>query len=147
MGRPELADAPRFNTREERVRNNEEVVKIVEEWLENFDKVSDVAALLQSFRIQAAPVQTMAQIVDEDPQFKTRDMVREIEYSVLGKTKFLNTPLKFKYAKAFIDGSPPAVPGENTDEVLGSLLNINGDALEAMKRTGIIFNGMLRENE
>jgi crotonobetainyl-CoA:carnitine CoA-transferase CaiB-like acyl-CoA transferase len=141
MGRPELAEDPRFNTREERVKHNEEVVRIVEEWLENFDKVADVAALLQSYRIQAAPVQTIAQIVNEDPQFKTRDMVREIEHPILGKTKFLNTPLKFKHASAFIDGAPPVTPGQDTLDVLRGLLNMKDEELETLRKANVIFDG------
>jgi crotonobetainyl-CoA:carnitine CoA-transferase CaiB-like acyl-CoA transferase len=141
MGKPELADDPRFSTREERVRNNNEVVRIVEKWLESFEKVSDVAALLQTYRIQAAPVQSVAQIIDEDPQFKTRDMIREIEHPILGKTKFLNTPLKFKYASAFIDGPPPVIPGQDTDEVLKSLLNMQDGELETLKKENVIFDG------
>ena len=140
MDKPELAEDPRFDTREERVKNNEEVVKIVEEWLETFEKVSDVAALLQSYRIQAAPVQTMAQIVDEDPQFATRDMIREIQHPVLGKTKFLNTPLKFKYGDAFINGFFPATPGQDTDEILKSLLDMSDGELEALKQAGVVFS-------
>jgi crotonobetainyl-CoA:carnitine CoA-transferase CaiB-like acyl-CoA transferase len=62
----------RFSAGEARVQNNEEVVNIVEKLLDGFDKVSDVAALLQTYRIQAVPAQTMAQIENEDPQFKTR---------------------------------------------------------------------------
>lgn len=141
MGKPELADDPRFAAREERVKNNNQVVSIVEEWLANFDHVSDVAALLQSYRIQAAPVQTMSQIVDEDPQFKVRDMVREIDHPVLGKTKFLNTPLKFKHASAFIDGTPPVTPGQDTVETLKYLLDMQDGELMALKTDKVIFDG------
>jgi CoA:oxalate CoA-transferase len=141
MGKPELADDPRFNTREERVRNHNEVVRIVEEWLENFEKVRDVATLLQTYRIQAAPVQTVAQVIDEDPQFKSRDMVREIEHPLLGKTKFLNTPLKFKYASAFIDGPPPVIPGQDTHEALKHLLDMQDGEMETLKKENVIFDG------
>ena len=141
MGKPELATDPRFNTRENRVKNNEEVVRYVEEWLRKFEKVADVAALLQSYRIQAMPVMSVAKIIEENPQFKLRGMLKELDHATLGKVKFMNSPLKFTQSKASVDEPPPAVAGEHTDEVLRGLLNLNDDEIKYLKKEGIVFSG------
>jgi crotonobetainyl-CoA:carnitine CoA-transferase CaiB-like acyl-CoA transferase len=140
MGKPELATDPRFDTRENRVKNNKEVVKIVERWLRKFDKVAEVASLLQSYRIQAMPVLSVAKIIEEDPQFKLRGMLKEIDHATLGKVKFMNSPLKFRDSQESPDEPPPAAAGEHTDEVLRSLLNLNDDEIRDLKKEGIVFS-------
>jgi crotonobetainyl-CoA:carnitine CoA-transferase CaiB-like acyl-CoA transferase len=141
MGKPELAQDPRFSTREARLKHNDDVVKVIEEWLATFDKVAEVATLLQTYRIQAAPVLSVADIIDEDPQFKVRGMLKEIEHPILGKMQFLNSPLKFSNAKASVDEPPSAVAGEHTDQVLHGLLNLSDDEIALLRKEGIIFSG------
>jgi len=139
IGKPELAKDPRFDSREARLKNNEDVVKVVEEWLGTFEKVADVAALLQSYRIQSAPVLSVGQIIEEDEQFKLRGMLKELEHPVLGRVKFLTSPLRFKNATASADAPPPAKPGEDTDEVLGSILKMKEHEIEALKNEEVVF--------
>lgn len=141
MGKPELATDPRFNTQDNRIKNNKEVTKMIERWLKKFDKVAEVATLLQTYRIMAAPVLSVAQIIEEDPQFKVREMLKEIEHPTLGKVKFLNTPLRFKNAKALVEEPPPAVAGEHTDFVLRSILNLNSNEIKKLKKEGIVYGG------
>jgi crotonobetainyl-CoA:carnitine CoA-transferase CaiB-like acyl-CoA transferase len=141
MGKPELATDPRFEAREARLRNNDAVVKYVEEWLSTFDHVSDVAALLQSFRMQSVPVFTVGKLVDEDEQFKLRGMLKELDHPVLGKVKFLTSPLRFTNHQASADTPPTAFPGESTDEVFKSVLGMKEDELNVLKKEGIIFDG------
>jgi crotonobetainyl-CoA:carnitine CoA-transferase CaiB-like acyl-CoA transferase len=141
MGKPELATDPRFQDRIERLKNNDAVVEYVEEWLSTFDHVSDVAALLQSFRMQSVPVFTVAKVIDEDEQFKLRGMLKELEHPVLGKMKFLTSPLRYTNHRASADAPPTAVAGESTDEVLKGVLNMEDDELSTLKKEGIIFDG------
>ena len=124
MGKPELATDPRFEDRTERLKNNDAVVEYVEEWLATFDHVSDVAALLQSYRMQSVPVFTVAKVIDEDEQFKLRGMLKELEHPVLGKMKFLTSPLRYTNHSASADTPPTAAAGESTDEVLKGILNM-----------------------
>jgi CoA:oxalate CoA-transferase len=141
MGKPELATDPRFEDRIERLKNNDAVVEYVEEWLAGFDHVSDVAALLQSFRMQSVPVFSVAKVIDEDEQFKLRGMLKELEHPVLGKMKFLTSPLRYTNHSASADTPPTAVAGESTDEVLKGILNMEDDELNALKTEGIVFDG------
>ncbi len=138
MGKPDLPKDPRFDTMENRVKNNGELTKLIEQWLKTFKKVGDAVAFLQSYRIMAAPVLSVTQIVDEDPQIKVREMLKEIEHRTLGKVPFLNTPLKFLNADASVDGPPPAFIGEHTDEILGTLLHLDADRIGQLRAREIV---------
>jgi crotonobetainyl-CoA:carnitine CoA-transferase CaiB-like acyl-CoA transferase len=138
MGKPDLPTDPRFDTMENRVKHNRELTRLIEAWLKTFKKVGDAVAFLQSYRIMAAPVLTVTQIIDEDPQIKVRQMLKEIEHRTLGPVKFLNTPLRFLNSDASVDGPPPAFIGEHTDEILGGLLKLGDDAIRELKDRGIV---------
>ncbi len=137
MGQPELSNDVRFNTQEKRVNHTKELTQIIENWLVTFERVSDVALLLQSYRILAAPVVTAGQAI-EDPHFEIRDMLTEIEHSALGKIKVLNSPLKFTNSKASVDEPPPETAGKDTDYVLRSLLQMNDSEIKDLKECGVV---------
>ncbi len=137
MGRPELAIDPRFDSRENRVKNAGEVVKIVEAWLATQGKVEEVALLLQSYRILAAPVLSAGQIV-EDPEFRTRGMLKEVEHSALGSISVLNSPLKFANSSASVDAPPPAGPGDDTEYVLEHVLGLGAEEIERLRERQVV---------
>ena len=138
MGKPELATDPRFDTMEKRVKNNSELTRLIERWLKTFEKVGDAVAYLQSYRIMAAPVLSVTQILEEDPQIKVREMLKEIEHRTLGPVAFLNTPLRFQNSKACVEGPPPAFPGEHTDEILAGVLRLGAEEIRELRARGIV---------
>jgi crotonobetainyl-CoA:carnitine CoA-transferase CaiB-like acyl-CoA transferase len=138
MGKPELVTDPRFDTMEKRVKNNRELTKLIEAWLKKFEKVGDAVAFLQSYRIMAAPVLSVTQIIEEDPQIKVREMLKEIEHRTLGLIKFLNTPLRFRNSEASVDGPPPAFAGEHTDAILQGILKLSGEEIKKLRTKGIV---------
>jgi crotonobetainyl-CoA:carnitine CoA-transferase CaiB-like acyl-CoA transferase len=138
MEKPELVTDPRFDTMEKRVKNNRELTKLIEAWLKKFEKVGDAVAFLQSYRIMAAPVLSVTQIIEEDPQIKVREMLKEIEHRTLGLIKFLNTPLRFRNSEASVDGPPPAFAGEHTDAILQGILKLSGEEIKKLRTKGIV---------
>ena len=70
------------------------------------------------------------------PEVRERDMVRHIpegdhEIAVLG------TP--FKFADADLpDFRPPPLLGQHTDDVLASVLAVEPDAIEQLRRDGVV---------
>jgi len=139
MGKPELATDPRFATNESRVKYNKEVTKLLDEWVQTFEKVSDVAALLQSYRIIAAPVLTLAHVIEEDEQTKVRGMIVDIPHPTLGPFKYLNTPLRFQNSKAQVEEPPPVAIGEHTDDVLRNVLKLDDEEIKKLKKEGVVF--------
>ncbi len=139
MGKPELATDPRFNTVENRLKHNEEVTEIMDEWVQQFERVSDVAALLQSYHILASPVLSMAQVIEEDPQSKAREMIAEMPHPTLGPFKYLNTPLRFQNSKAYVDEPPPVAIGEHTEYVLRNVLRLDDGAIKKLREEHVVF--------
>jgi formyl-CoA transferase len=137
MGKPELGADPRFNSEEARLKNNAEITKIIEAWLAEQDRLSDVALLLQNWRMLAAPVSSVGQTIT-DPTNEQRGILKEIEIPVFGKVKFLNSPLRFTNSKASIDGIPPLNPGEHTDYVLKNLLKLKDSEIKQLKNEGVV---------
>jgi crotonobetainyl-CoA:carnitine CoA-transferase CaiB-like acyl-CoA transferase len=139
MGRPELAQDPRFNTMAKRVKRNEEVTDLIERWLQEFEKVSDAALLLQSVRVMAGPVLSIGQVIDNDPHWKAREMLKEIEHPALGPVKFLNTPLRFRNSRANVEGPPPVVVGEHTNYILRDVLKLTDEKVAKLLKDGVVF--------
>ncbi len=106
--------------------------------LRKFDKVADAVAFLQSWRIMAAPVLSVTEIIEEDPQIKVREMLKEIEHRTLGPVKFLNTPLRFQNSQASVDEPPPAFVGEHTKDILGGILKMNEEEIRELQSKGIV---------
>jgi len=141
MGKPELATDPRFDTMEHRFAHNEELTKEIEEWLKQYDYVEDAAMVLQEMRIMAAPVLSVPQILENDPQMEYRERLKDIDHPDLGSVKVLNTPLRFTNSKAYVEGLPPVVPGEHTDHVLRDIVKLSEEEIRRLKDQKVVFTG------
>jgi CoA:oxalate CoA-transferase len=137
MGKPELAKDPRFDTGEHRAKNRKEITIEIEEWLQNFESVKDVAALLQSYRILATPVMTVQELM-EDPQIQAREMLVEFSHPILGRIKALNSPFRFTPPAACINGLPPITAGQHTVEILSNVLNFNSEKIKYLLERKIV---------
>ncbi|KXT11230.1 hypothetical protein AC579_5547 [Pseudocercospora musae] len=120
LGRPELADDPRFKSNGDRVSNREDlyamlrelfVAKSTNEWLEAFEGSG----------MPYAPINNMERVFDH-PQTEARDMVAEVDLPAAkkGKIKVLGPAIKFSHTKATIRSVPP-LHGEHTKDVLEAL--------------------------
>ena len=76
MGRPELADDPRFATNQARTANGEELDRIIEAWTRTLDRQAANDALARA-GVPAGPVMSIADIV-ADPQFEARGAVQRV---------------------------------------------------------------------
>lgn len=68
---------------------------------------------------------------------KARNMVVELEHGDCGPIKVVNTPVKYSHSTPGVRTAPPTL-GQHTDEVLGGLLGLEGDAIAALKDTGAV---------
>jgi crotonobetainyl-CoA:carnitine CoA-transferase CaiB-like acyl-CoA transferase len=76
MGRPELADDPRFATNQARIANGEELDAIIETWTRGVDRQAASDALAAA-GVPAGPVMSIAAIA-ADPHFIARGAIRSI---------------------------------------------------------------------
>jgi crotonobetainyl-CoA:carnitine CoA-transferase CaiB-like acyl-CoA transferase len=114
MGRPELADDPRFATNAERVRNSAAVYGLVEEWT----RTRSTAELMREVggEFPCAPVNTAAEI-RVDPHIAARSMIRTVDHPSGARIDIAGAPVKFGSAPGEDPRRAPLL-GEHTAEVL-----------------------------
>src|SRR5216683_7090435 len=77
MGRPELATDERFKHNGRRVRNNEALKTIVEDWFATFPDRDSVVAELDKFRVPCGPVLSIEEAMAH-PHLRERQTVRRV---------------------------------------------------------------------
>ena len=77
IGRPELADDPRFRGNRERTEHGAEIDEIVAQWTRAHD-VADADAILAAAGVPAGPVNSIADVV-ADAQVRARGVVQRLE--------------------------------------------------------------------
>ena len=134
IGRPEMARDAKFNSREARLKNREELYRVLEEaflgktgeqWLEILEK-----------RIPIAPINSIDKAL-ADPQTLSRNMVVEIEYPGGKRLKILGNPLKLSEIDEEVFRRPPYL-GEHTEEILRDLLQYPPDRIAAIKNDKVV---------
>jgi crotonobetainyl-CoA:carnitine CoA-transferase CaiB-like acyl-CoA transferase len=83
MERLDLIEDPLYSTDLARLERREEVVKLIEEWLQRFPDVTSAVAHLERFDVPVAPVLSVAETLDH-PHLRARGTVRTIRDAVYG---------------------------------------------------------------
>jgi crotonobetainyl-CoA:carnitine CoA-transferase CaiB-like acyl-CoA transferase len=134
MGRPELVDDPRFARLADRAARGDEINGIVSDWTSGHT-ASEIEAACVAHDVPVATAYTAADMF-ADAHFAAREDLVEIEDPVAGPLRqqapyprFVGEPV----------GAPAGAPrlGEHTDEVLGTLLGLDRDALASLHDRGI----------
>jgi crotonobetainyl-CoA:carnitine CoA-transferase CaiB-like acyl-CoA transferase len=134
IGRPEMAEDPRFATNAKRVENEKEIDDAISAWT----GTRDSAAVLEELRRAEVPNGPIYNVADmmADPHFNARGMFESVE--VNGK------PLKIPAIPPLLGETPgrtdttgPAL-GAHTDEVLESLLGLKADTRADLRAAGVI---------
>jgi crotonobetainyl-CoA:carnitine CoA-transferase CaiB-like acyl-CoA transferase len=135
IGREELADDPRFLSRQKRLENRTEVDRILEEafltktteeWMRLFDETE----------VPAGPIYTLDKAL-QDPQVQFRNMVIEIDSPHTGPLKDLGNPIKMSDMGAPVYQPAPLL-GEHTESLLTELLGFSAQDLSALREKKII---------
>lgn len=118
IGRPELAEDPRFKERRGRVANRKALVALLEEVLVR-ESTQHWTDLLNDAAIPVGPVRTYDEVY-ADPQVKAREMVAEIDHPIAGRTRTLGIPVKLSATPGKLRRPAPRL-GEHTEEILAEL--------------------------
>lgn len=134
IGRPELADDPRFSTNAARLDNAAETLAIVEHWTSTRYR-ADIALALEG-RVPFGPVNTAADIF-VDPHVAARNMLVEVEHPGSSRpVTIASTPIRMTATPGGVFDRAPIL-GEDTDTVLADL-GFSEMEIAAMKAGRII---------
>lgn len=115
LGRPELAEDPRFRTVNDRVAHRQELnvllndlfaTRTAAEWVE----------YLNGRGVACGPIYNLAEVF-RDPQVLHQEMLVEMPHPVHGRVKLIGIPIKLSETPGQIRRPPPLL-GEHTDEIL-----------------------------
>jgi CoA:oxalate CoA-transferase len=110
IGRPELADDPRFASDESRTRHEPEIRAAIEAWSTGLTTVEAVA-ILGAEGLPTAPIWDIAQTAASE-HAAARGLVTELPHPVLGRAPVVGQPVRFDGAKPIASASAPRLGGD-----------------------------------
>jgi len=132
IGRPDLIEDDRFSDDKRRLDNSSELTKVFqEEFLKKAS--SEWIDLLQRYGVPVGPINTIADILDDDLHTTAREMVVEVDHPVVGKMKTLGIPVKLSETPGKVSRAAPTL-GQDTREILEEL-NYTEEEIESMAAT------------
>ena len=134
-GRPELARDPRFGKNQDRVRNREVLVPLLEEIMKQRDKAQWLA-VLEAAKVPCGAINNLAEVF-ADPQVQQRNMVNVWEHPLDPALRLVASPMKLGATPVRTDRPPPLL-GQHTDEVLAQLLRRSPSELAALKDRKVV---------
>lgn len=136
MGDPEWAAAPRFDTHSGRRDAHDELDERLRAWAAESEREGLVGRLLRA-GVPAAPVADPRGFSDRNPQVEARGFFERPAHPVVGALPIPGQPFRYEGVSSWIRSPAPTL-GQHNREILGELLGLSGDALDALERDGII---------
>ncbi|MBI3007460.1 MAG: CoA transferase [candidate division NC10 bacterium] len=135
IGEAAWAEDPEFATNAARTRNRERLVPLL---AARFARLPTAAWLtrLEAAGLPCGPVNTVAEVL-ADPAVRHLKMVQEVEHPTLGKVPLLGIPFTLAGSPPVIRRPPPRL-GEHTGEVLGEVLGLSQEDVEALRREAVL---------
>ena len=134
IGRPELAEDPRFATEEARWENRAALNAIIEEWTRARTK-HEVMRILGAAGVPCGACQDTGEVL-ADPHLKAREMIVDVDYPTRGTYQTVGCPIKLSDSPVQV--SRPPMLGEHTDPLLGELCGIGPAEVKRLRDDGVV---------
>jgi crotonobetainyl-CoA:carnitine CoA-transferase CaiB-like acyl-CoA transferase len=135
MGRPELADDPRFSKALERNLNSEALDRIIAHWT-TAHPLAEIERKLETARVPATRIYTIADIF-KDQHYAARHAIVAAPDSELGAIAMAAVAPRLSVTPGAIRHAGRAI-GEDTRAVLAGLLGYDSDRISGLERSGVI---------
>ena len=135
IGLPHLGEDPEYATSEARLRNNDKVDEIMEEWTRT--KTSEeIAEIFKQNGFPSGVVYNVKEVMDSE-QAKAREMVVTVAQPQMGPVKVPGCPIKFSETQAEVR-TPAPLTGEHTQEILTEMLGYSLEDYIRLKENKIV---------
>ena len=136
LGKPELADDPRFKDARLRRDNNGQIKVLIEEWLTGFPDRESALKVLQEHRVPCAPVLTLHEAVAHE-HLRSRKTVRRVQDPQLGAFDIPGLPVKFSRWPDPTDVTADLLGGHN-DDVLREWIGLSDAEIATLYRDDVL---------
>lgn len=135
MGRPELANDPRYATHSARGVHQAELDALIGEWTADMER-EELGRLLDEHGVPRGDIYRAPEML-QDAHFKAREAIIEIVHPVFGNLKMQNVAPRLSETPGQIRSSGPEL-GEHNAEVFGGLLGLDAQCMDSLASQGII---------
>ena len=136
MKQPELKTDPRFLEIRDRVKNHEDMFKVIAAWTEKYT-IDEIVKALNDAGCPSSPVNTLDRVATEPQIAQYRGMFPEIDQPGIGKLKITATAQKLTRTKS-CPRKPAPLLGEDNARILGDMAGVDAAKLAELKEKGVI---------
>jgi crotonobetainyl-CoA:carnitine CoA-transferase CaiB-like acyl-CoA transferase len=137
MGNPNWASDEKFSDTLSRLKNRNELDKLIAEWTSQHEHY-EVMKLLQKAGVAAGAVLTPEEVLN-DPQFKARKLFQWLKHPYAGIEPIPRIPVKFSKTLSKIKRSAPCL-GQHNKKYFSELLRMTDEEITQLERDRIIGN-------
>ena len=137
MGRPELATDARFAEQDQRAKNQQELIPLIEDWLQTFENDDEAWAHLEKFRVPSGPVLNPKETINHE-YYRGRGSIRTIEDPFVGEMHLPGFPLRFSEQSNDCPGETPAL-GQHNEQILEEVLHYSKAQVAALQQDGVLI--------
>ncbi len=143
IGAGDMLDDPRYATNAARVRHRDEVDAVVGGWIAQRTLV-DALAFFEKESVTAAPIYDPSQTA-EDPHFKERQIIIDVEDAELGEIPMHNVVPKLSGTPGTFRHPAPHI-GEHNESFLTEI-GLDADAIDALAGKGVVWSHDNRKDQ
>lgn len=134
LGNPQWSQAPEFATIGDRVKNADELDRLIETWTISHS-AEEVMTKLQDAGIAAGVVQNIEDLMTYDPQLKARSFYEEIDMPLRGKAGWEGMQFKLSETPGSVRIPAPFL-GQDNDYVLKEILGMSTAEIKQCESEG-----------
>jgi crotonobetainyl-CoA:carnitine CoA-transferase CaiB-like acyl-CoA transferase len=135
IGRPELADDPRFSSHNARGENEDLLDELIGEWAKQYT-AAELDRIVNEAGVVCAPVYNAADVYD-DPYFRERGLLIRSDDDAHGTVTVPGVVPKLTATPGRVRSPAPWTVGGDTDAVLADV-GVGDDEIEQLRRDGVL---------
>ena len=135
VGRPDLANDPRFASNPERVQNPDELEQAISDWV-GARSTQEVCRILDEQSVSNAPVSNIEHLFT-DPHYEAAEMIVTVADEKLGDVRMQGVAPRLNRTPGKVYKTGPA-HGAHTEDVFADLLDLDAEEIAALRDEGVI---------